>query len=193
MEILGVATAPDVYELLTPRAQLTGSLGLRASEASINARLIPGFREWERRIDETVKDLYQTGTASWYGDRFHGRSTANGERYNMNALTAAHRSLPFGTEVCVRGLLTGREVLVRINDRGPYSGHRIIDLSRAAAERLGMVNQGLKDVALWIPDEDDPACGDGETALAGLPDAGSQRAGGTAVSRASSRQSTLRR
>lgn len=101
------------------------------------------------------------GRASWYGDRFHGRLTASGERYDMNALTAAHRSLPFDTQVCVRGLLKHREVLVRINDRGPYAANRVIDLSRAAAEKLGMLQQGLKDVMLWIPEKEGPQCGDG--------------------------------
>lgn len=105
--------------------------------------------------------VMEYGRASWYADRFHGRLTASGERYNMNALTAAHRSLPFDTQVCVRGLLRHKEVLVRINDRGPFTANRIIDLSRAAAEKLDMLQLGLKDVVLWIPDKEGPQCGDG--------------------------------
>ncbi len=88
----------------------------------------------------------ERGLASWYGERYHGRTTANGERFNMNAMTAAHRSLPFGTRVEVTNLLNGRSVVVRINDRGPFIAGRIIDLSRRGAERLGFLNKGLADV-----------------------------------------------
>lgn len=84
----------------------------------------------------------QKGFASWYGPRFHGRRTANGERYDMNALTAAHPSLPFGTRVEVRNVRTGRSVTVRINDRGPFSKNRIIDLSYAAAREVDVVAPG---------------------------------------------------
>ena len=80
----------------------------------------------------------ETGIASWYGQQFHGRKTANGERFNMDALTAAHPKLPFGSWVRVRNLFNGRSVDVRINDRGPYIKRRIIDLSRAAARALGV-------------------------------------------------------
>lgn len=90
------------------------------------------------------------GTASWYGRRFHGRRTASGEIFDMNSLTAAHRSLPFGTVVRVRSMVNGREVDVRINDRGPHLPGRIIDLSRAAAEALGLRDVGLKEVALSV-------------------------------------------
>ena len=80
----------------------------------------------------------QVGTASWYGPGFHGKKTASGKRFNQHALTAAHRSLPFGTPVKVTNLTNGKTVMVTINDRGPYHGGRIIDLSRAAARRLAM-------------------------------------------------------
>lgn len=80
----------------------------------------------------------QSGTASWYGNRFHGRRTASGERYDMRGYTAAHKSLPFGTILRVTNLDNDRSVLVRINDRGPYVRGRIIDLSRAAAEEIGV-------------------------------------------------------
>ena len=91
---------------------------------------------------------FQRGGASWYGPGFHGRRTANGERFDMHALTAAHPTLPFGTKVRVRSLVNGREVEVRITDRGPYSRGRIIDLSRAAAVALDMLGLGIKAVAL---------------------------------------------
>lgn len=83
------------------------------------------------------------GIASWYGGHFHGRRTASGERFDMHALTAAHPTLPFGTLVRVRSLVNGREVDVRINDRGPHIKQRVIDLSRAAAQALGLLQSGL--------------------------------------------------
>lgn len=90
------------------------------------------------------------GIASWYGPRFHGRRTASGERYNMNDLTAAHRTLPFGTLVEVRNVRNGRSVVVRINDRGPYSKNRVIDLSFAAAREIGAVLPGTAPVELYL-------------------------------------------
>lgn len=90
----------------------------------------------------------ERGVASWYGPGFHGRYTASGERYDMWAMTAAHRSLPFGTVVEVRNLENGRSVRVKINDRGPFLKNRIIDLSRAAAEAIGLVGPGTALVEL---------------------------------------------
>ena len=92
-----------------------------------------------------------TGQASWYGGKFHGRKTASGERFDKRALTAAHRTLPFGTMVRVTSLSTGRTVVVRINDRGPFERReRIIDLSEAAAEALGMKSAGVVRVKLKV-------------------------------------------
>ena len=87
--------------------------------------------------------------ASWYGVRLHGRRTASGERFDMNALTAAHRRLPFGTRVRVRSVDPGREVVVRINDRGPRHRGREIDLSVAAARALGIEHLGVARVQLF--------------------------------------------
>jgi rare lipoprotein A len=98
--------------------------------------------------------VLEQGRASWYGLAFHGRRTANGEKFDMNALTAAHPSLPFGTRVLVRNPSNGRSVIVRINDRGPYTGGRIIDLSFAAARALGIVTFGTKNVVLMTAPED---------------------------------------
>lgn len=94
----------------------------------------------------------ERGHASWYHPRLQGRRTASGERYNKRAFTAAHKTLPFGTVVRVRSLLNGREVDVRINDRGPASKDRVIDLSQAAAESLGLMGLGVKEVVLLVPD-----------------------------------------
>ncbi len=91
-----------------------------------------------------------TGEASWYGPGFHGRTTANGEKFNQEELTAAHRSLPFGTKVRVTNINNGRSVVVRINDRGPFAAGRVIDLSAAAARIIGMVGSGIAPVRLEI-------------------------------------------
>jgi len=112
--------------------------------------------------DTGAREVFQRGGASWYGIQFHQKKTANGERFDMGAMTAAHRTLPFNTRVCVRSLVNGKEVMVRINDRGPYANNRIIDLSRAAAEELDMIGLGIKQVALMIIDREGVRCG-GET------------------------------
>ncbi|MDH1007750.1 septal ring lytic transglycosylase RlpA family protein [Pseudomonas nicosulfuronedens] len=88
------------------------------------------------------------GTASYYGKAHHGKRTASGERFNQNALTAAHRTLAFGTRVRVTNLDNGRSVVVRINDRGPFGRGRIIDVSKAAAEQLNMLRSGTARVRL---------------------------------------------
>jgi len=93
---------------------------------------------------------YEVGIASWYGPGFDGNYTANGEIYDMNGISAAHKTLPFGTIVRVVDLETGRSVVVRINDRGPFVEGRIIDLSKGAAERLGIIDKGITKVGLRI-------------------------------------------
>ncbi len=91
-----------------------------------------------------------SGMASWYGPGFHGNRSASGERYNQNALTAAHRSLPFGTKVRVTNIQNGRSVIVRINDRGPHIRGRIIDLSAAAARIVGVMQSGVAPVRVEV-------------------------------------------
>ena len=92
----------------------------------------------------------QVGMASWYGRDFHGKPTASGETYNMYALTAAHKTLPLGSLVKVTNLSNGKHVVVRINDRGPFVGSRIIDMSYGAARRLGMVKTGVAKVRVEV-------------------------------------------
>ncbi|MBD3370123.1 septal ring lytic transglycosylase RlpA family protein [Candidatus Fermentibacteria bacterium] len=94
--------------------------------------------------------LRQRGVASYYGEAFHGRKTANGEVFDMHALTCAHRTLPFGTMVEVTNLDNGNRVTVRVNDRGPYVSGRIIDLTVKAARELGMIDSGIAKVMLTI-------------------------------------------
>ncbi|MBD3344386.1 MAG: septal ring lytic transglycosylase RlpA family protein [Chitinivibrionales bacterium] len=90
------------------------------------------------------------GTASYYGKKFHGKKTANGERFDMHALTAAHKTLPFNTRVKVTNFNNNRSVIVRINDRGPFKKGRIIDLSRGAAKKIGLIQTGAAPVRLEI-------------------------------------------
>ena len=98
----------------------------------------------------TVPAFAQCGGASWYGPGFNGKKAASGEVFNENAMTAAHRSLPFGTQVEVTDQRTGNIVVVRINDRGPFHGKRIIDLSKAAATELGFRNRGTTSICYRV-------------------------------------------
>jgi len=102
------------------------------------------------RPEETGERWVQVGMASWYGSEFHGRKTASGEVFDMHALTAAHPTLPFGTLVRVTYLKTGKSVVVRINDRGPRKGGRIVDLSYRAAQEIGLVWDGTGRVRLEV-------------------------------------------
>jgi rare lipoprotein A len=92
----------------------------------------------------------QTGEASFYADRFHGKKTASGVRYDKTALSAAHRELPFGTRIRVQNLDNGKSVVVTVNDRGPWRSHRILDLSRAAATQLDMLQAGTANIKLVV-------------------------------------------
>lgn len=104
------------------------------------------YSPFERDRETPSGDYRAEGKASYYGARHHGKRTASGERFNQNSLTAAHRTLPFGTRVRVTNLRNDSSVVVRINDRGPYGRGRIIDVSRKAAEALGMLRSGVVPV-----------------------------------------------
>jgi rare lipoprotein A len=134
-------TKPALAGAIT--AVLMGATSLRVSEAHAEARALQGMPADTEAFQERK---LQTGTASWYGPGFHGRRTANGETFNTNDLTAAHRTLPFGTRLKVINERTGKSVVVRINDRGPYAHGRVIDLSRASAQAIGII--GLAPVSL---------------------------------------------
>ncbi|MEG0787514.1 MAG: septal ring lytic transglycosylase RlpA family protein [Comamonas sp.] len=107
-----------------------------------------------------LPEVDQQGVASWYGPGFHGRKTANGERFNQYELTAAHPTYAFGTQLCVRSKATGQAVVVRVNDRGPFVKNRVIDLSKAAAEEIGMLDRGVKSVEIYKLDEGQDDCPD---------------------------------
>lgn len=98
-----------------------------------------------------IPDAYgyeEKGIASWYGKKFHGRKTSNGERYDMYAMTAAHKTLPMNTMLLVENLENGKEIVVRVNDRGPFIRGRVVDLSYTAAKKLGMANKGISKVKI---------------------------------------------
>lgn len=101
------------------------------------------------QVSEKVTESF-TGTASYYADKFHGRKTANGETFNMNDLTAAHKTLPFGTIVKVTNLKNDKSVVLKINDRGPFVKDRIIDVSLAAAKELDMLGTGTAEVRIDV-------------------------------------------
>lgn len=149
------ATAPAAPAATPPARSLTKRILERLHKPLVPPGVVsPAVAQAEPLVDEkyrlTGEDAreLERGDASWYGPRFHGRLTANGERYDKYALTAAHKTLPFGTIVRVRSLALGREVDVRINDRGPFSPGRVIDVSQAAAEVLGLTAAGVAEVSL---------------------------------------------
>ncbi len=110
--------------------------------------LMAGQSQAEFKKSAAAPAFRQVGVASWYGPGFHGKRTASGERFDQNDLTAAHRKLPLGAEVKVTNLDNGRSIVVEINDRGPYAKGRVIDLSKAAARRLGIVEEGVGNVRI---------------------------------------------
>ncbi|PWG65240.1 septal ring lytic transglycosylase RlpA family protein [Sediminicurvatus halobius] len=115
------------------------------------------------QVLDSADGYRERGIASWYGSKFHGRRTSSGEPFDMYAMTAAHRALPLPTYVAVRHLESGREIVVRVNDRGPFADNRIIDLSYAAAAKLGMLESGTApvEVRTVTPDRQAAASGAG--------------------------------
>lgn len=147
-----VDAAPMVAQPPLPAQSPPGQAAQPGEAPAASAEPTPPVapREPDPAPAETLREL-QRGRASWYGPRFQGRRTASGERYDMHAMTAAHKTLPFGTVVRVRSQHTGHEVDVRINDRGPYRPGYVIDVSRSAAQALGLLELGVKEVLLLVP------------------------------------------
>ncbi len=136
----------------TPAAPATGLQIKKSKRGNMESYVVRGQRYYTL---DSAEGYSARGMASWYGPNFHGRTASNGEVYDMYRLTAAHKTLPLPTYARVTHVDNGREVIVKINDRGPFSGDRIIDLSFAAALRLGMVNDGtgLVDIQVLSPEE----------------------------------------
>lgn len=145
---------PDAYARSNYREK---GLGMRANKPA-DADKADTPEDSNKYELNPPRESDQMGKASWYGEQFHGRKTASGERFDSMDMTAAHKTLPFGTRVCVRSSVTGKSVVVRINDRGPFAPGRIIDLSKAAAQELGMLGLGIKPVELWQLDDDEDEC-----------------------------------
>lgn len=135
-------------DVITPLDQELVDIDLALPDTAVDLGTFEAPREIEPEVS-VLRDL-GSGVASYYGRKFHGRLTANGERFDMNAMTAAHKTLPFGTRVRVTNARNGRSVIVRINDRGPFIRGRTIDLSRGAAQKLGMISSGHARVQLDI-------------------------------------------
>lgn len=132
-----LATAPAPTDLQLPSGDDAAILDrLRAAEAGESSSA-PRPRSAPQRGDRSAQEPGWLGRASWYGPGFHGERTASGEAYDQWGLTAAHRTLPFGTRLRVTNTANGRSVVVRVNDRGPFVPGRVLDLSRAAADALG--------------------------------------------------------
>lgn len=133
---------------------------LKWASIAITLSLVPMLATDDNAQAQRVRPVYvQQGEASWYGPGFHGRKTASGERFNQHALTAAHKRLPLGTKATVTNLANGKAVQVEINDRGPYVRGRILDLSSAAAERLGMKYAGTTPIRLEVTEPSTVALG----------------------------------
>ena len=142
---------PDTtHDLAKDALQATNRLRRQLGNAAPLQEISGKPKPKSQQISLGLVQLRFTGLASWYGPGFHGNRSASGERFNQNALTAAHRNLPFGTQVQVTNLDNGRSVVVRINDRGPYARGRVIDLSAAAARILGLVQSGVAPVRLDV-------------------------------------------
>jgi rare lipoprotein A len=134
---------------------LTKLIPLPIVVIGLGAVLYQGCTTAPRSVDRFIGypvGFVERGTASWYGPGFHGNKTANGERYDMYKLTAAHRTLPLGSVAVVHSLISGRHITVRINDRGPFAKGRILDLSLAGAQALGMVGNGTDQIELRVVD-----------------------------------------
>jgi len=108
------------------------------------------YEDESEEVDSSSEKYFQKGMASWYGREFHGKTTASGEKFDMNDMTAAHKTLPFGTLVEVKNLENGKSVRLKINDRGPYRGNRIIDLSLGGAKEIGMIKSGEANVGIKV-------------------------------------------
>ncbi|MDE8035174.1 septal ring lytic transglycosylase RlpA family protein [Actinobacillus equuli subsp. equuli] len=136
--------------LIAKTAQKSVRHAALVAKARANKIALVKSRSLKELHKNTARSHYQSGIASYYADKFNGRRTANGERFSNSAMTAAHKTLPFGTLVEVTNMRNGRSVVVRVNDRGPYAHARVVDLSKAAARQLGMHNSGTAHVKLAV-------------------------------------------
>ena len=140
--------APEVTTLSSSELKPNNAPGLKAD--STHGRRGKAYTVRGKRYVPfaSINEFSQTGQASWYGPGFHGRRTANGERYDQHELTAAHKELPLNSVIRVTRVSTGKSIVVRVNDRGPFHGNRVVDLSYGAAKSLGITNAGTASVSI---------------------------------------------
>jgi rare lipoprotein A len=160
MSAIAITSNPNIRLPILAGVVLTTILGFTGVKAAEQPATNPQTRPDTLQVDESAKAApstgkthrrwLQVGRASWYGTLFQGHTTANGETYDMNGLTCAHRSLPLGSLIRVTNLRNQKTVVVRVNDRGPVPDDRVVDLSYGAAKSLGFVSTGLAPVRLEL-------------------------------------------
>jgi rare lipoprotein A len=148
--ILPKSTGSSARDALKITNLVRRQLGDAPDLVSIVGQPKPVWQQNSEWVSTGTVRLQITGQASWYGPGFDGGRTANGESFNQYAMTAAHKTLPFGTQVRVTNLNNGRSVVVRINDRGPYAGGRVLDLSKGAATQIGVISSGVAPVRIDV-------------------------------------------
>lgn len=151
--VLGELTRQhDSASSLVKSARQPTSLALSSSLLANDTAQLSNDEDVLERLtavaSNSVSKFKQTGLASWYGRQFHGRKTASGDTFDMNGLTAAHRSLPLNCYVKVTNKTNGKSVVVKVNDRGPFQGNRVMDLSYGAAKQLGITSKGVGNVSI---------------------------------------------
>lgn len=140
-----ISSADTTATISVPVREMLSSKVVTKSESSDDSDIMDRM---SMLASQTVRKLNQSGLASWYGRQFNGRKTASGERFDMNAMTAAHRSLPLACYIRVTNQDNGKSVVVKVNDRGPFHGKRILDLSYAAAQKIGITQRGTGNVTI---------------------------------------------
>jgi len=150
--VTGILAAFALLHMSSASASPTGSelVGEVLTQPDASPQLVDSLSDVEGTEAELMGQMLGEGMASYYGAELAGRRTASGERFDPRDLTAAHRTLPFGSKVRVTNAANGRSVVVRINDRGPFSHGRLIDLSRSAAEQIGLVARGHGEVQIAL-------------------------------------------
>ncbi|ANB91586.1 lipoprotein [Moraxella ovis] len=140
--------APSLVKSARQPSSLTFNSPLITQSGSSAKQDEPVLEKLTAVASNTVNKFKQTGLASWYGRQFHGKKTASGETFNMNAMTAAHRSLPLNCYIRVTNKDNGKSVIVKVNDRGPFNGNRVLDLSYGAAQAIGITQRGTGNVII---------------------------------------------
>ena len=140
-ELTGLSIIESANNRVTNKETVSAKVEIPKDEPNLLDRL-------NNVASNTVKKFTQSGAASWYGRQFHGRPTASGERFDMHAMTAAHRSLPLNCYIRVTNKSNGKSIVVKVNDRGPFHGNRVLDLSYGAAKAIGITNAGVGNVTI---------------------------------------------